>query len=680
MSIALSSDGEARQIANGLHSLAEARRALSNGDVVLAARRLAEFRRSPIGGTTRQLESDLLELRIQALQDATRLAGRCTDLLPRHVRRDTEDRFLLGAANLIRRHLNSAAALSWLQETSDPKLLFESGRGRTAAFYLQLLREMGQLEQARSLAVAFLNDPCLENPHVSLWQESVMTLRGMHPGGAPDLQKCVSGLVEKLPPTQALRLQIIAAASRVLVASSAATDTTSADPLKTQQLALSLCRSRASLHARRRDYTNAASQLQQAHDLAVQIHGVETYESMELRLQQFEMALHGNLAQPTDTAWWTSLRSVGAELGMNSHVEHRLANILRKAGHQDLALSQYAYVASQHPRDPNGIRAAYQLAVNAEETGALDDAEARYLAIASNSVTTYGVAGLCLIGAYRCAVRQNDESLKAEVIESLQGMHTSSVSLRETLLVTRQLRDEGLGALADAALDQGLKQFQSLTSGGTLTTREYLGVTHLVVRRLYEARRYADVVAAVNGIGSSYWNNPSIAWGHLAGCLHYACLSWLVLDNPDNGTTLSNAATTALQTRPSQAAHVNLAVAEVYEKSRGWAAASKLYTQIVALAPLSTAAMKAKLRLARRAWQSGQVDVARRLAASVLLEGKLNRKDPDLAAAFWSAYGMAASQQGAAGNEDGFMYPNLSAKEAMKRQRATRIARIFRLG
>src|SRR5206468_661915 len=111
-----------------------------------------------------------------------------------------------------------------------------------------------------------------------------------------------------------------------------------------------------------------------------------------------------------DNGWLGALRSVAAQVGKGIHLEYRLANVLRKAGDEELALEQYAQVASQYPQDENGIRAAYQLAVHAEETGALDDAETRYLAIAANAVTkqhwrqSRGNASQCCYETRRCGV------------------------------------------------------------------------------------------------------------------------------------------------------------------------------------------------------------------------------------------------------------------------------------
>jgi tetratricopeptide (TPR) repeat protein len=622
------------------------------------------------------LESDGLELRLQALRDTDGLVDLCTKLLRRHTGRNTEDRFLLTAAGLIRKHVSSSAARSWLEATCNPQSLLGAGRGRTAALYLQLLRETGKLEEARLQAKAFMGDMKANGAHESVWEECILTLRGLPQGGTSDLQECVNSLAARIPPPRRLRLWSIAARNRVLVASAATTAVSggSTDSLAPLRLALGVQQSLASLYLRQQNYTAAASSLQQAHDLSVQIQGGETVRSLEFSLQEFEMLLRAQQVQPSDLNWLGTLRSVAAQLNQSAYLEHRLANVMRKAGYQQLALNQYAYVVSLYPQDPYGIRSAYHLAVDSEDSGALGDAQTQYMAIAANPAAQLSVVSLCLIGAYRCAVRQNNQALQSQVIQSLQSLNTSGSSLRTVLMIVRQLRDDRLGGLADILLDQALQQYQSVASGSS----SYLYVRHLLVRRLHQAKRFSDAVAVVNAIDASYWNNPNIGWYHLAGCLHHACLSWLALDNQNNGTTLPAGAVTALQSRPSQNAHVTLAIAESYEKTGGWAAASNLYTQIVSMAPFSAAAMKAKLRLARRAWQTGQIDNACQLAAGVLYDGKRGRKDPDLGAAFWSAYGMAASQAGTTGGPNG-VYPVVSAKEAMKRERATRIRRIFHL-
>jgi hypothetical protein len=160
--------------------------------------------------------------------------------------------------------------------------------------------------------------------------------------------------------------------------------------------------------------------------------------------------------------------------------------------------------------------------------------------------------------------------------------------------------------------------------------------------------------------------------------LHYACLSWQALGRPDNAVAKANSAPALRSTRPALSAYVDLALGGVYERTRGWARAEDVYNRIVASAPFSMAAMHARVRLARRAWQTGRIEEAQQWAMAVLMDGKQHRKDPELQEVYWSAYSIAAAKQGGQVAGDDFVYPSLSPAEAMGRERQSRMAHRLR--
>jgi hypothetical protein len=664
---------DAGEIANALKSLAKCRQALPRGKVWEAASCLQEFRSSTVGQTVRQLESDLLELRIAALQDTNSRAENGDELIShadrlflRHVGKNNEDAYLAGAAEIIRRHVSPQRSLAWLEVKCPPRDMLAKGRGRTLALYLKLLRQEGRLDEARGLADEFLNERQIRNPHRRLWEESLLTLRGQQAKGRAALLARIEQAATGISARGRLELLNMASASRILVASATPIGGEAEDTAREQRLALDLHRLQATLNAREQRFAQAAGHLRQAREISASLRG-ETLETLGLDLQQFQMLLQNGSVNPTDRTWLEHLRGIAASVGRTVYLEYRLANVWRRAGLMSLAQAQYAAVADRYPRDRHGIRASYQLAVLAEEAGDLDSAYARYANIASLGETKPSVAALALVGAFRCAAKRNDETLKRRLIENLRDYTATIPDLRLASFTVRRLREDGLGGLADALLDQCLNRYQAIKN--SVNAHKYLELTHHFVRRLYEARRYRESLDLINSIDASYWGNARIHWEHLAGCLHYGCLCWLALGDPQKGVDFAASKPTPLRTRPHQAAHVDLAIARVCERTSPRAVAHTIYNRIIAETPFSRAAMKARVQLAKQAWDRGDREEARQWAMGVLIDGKVNRKDPDLAAAYWSAYSMAATRQGATLEGDEVVYPDLSSEQAMKRQR-----------
>lgn len=684
MALTLLSERDQSAIVEALEALTRCKRALHKGDVAEAEWELRAFRGSPIGQTARQLQSDVLELRVQAHRDPSQLCALATSLHARHVGKDNEDSYFCAAAELIRRHRGAREALAWLERTAEPAKLSREGRGQTVALYLSLLRQAGRVDEARALADQALDGRRPGNPHPAFWEQCIATLRGQRADGRDQLRQRLESAVASLPDTQRLRLWNAASASRILVASTTLglADTVGladkTDKRKPLRLALTFHRLQATLNAREQRYAQAAEHLRQARELSLQLRG-ESLETLELSLERFEMLLQAGAVAPTDNAWQTHLRSVAVQVGAVAFMEYRLANVWRRGGQYELAADQYAQVARKFPKDAHGVRAHYQLAVADEEAGALDAAYDRYGAVADAPQTKPSVAMLCRIGAYRCAVKRNDAIRQNKQLEAMGDFAAKLPTVRQALLAVRQLRDAGLGELSDAVLDQCMKRYDVLKRTKPMNPRKYLRLTHALVRRLYAAGRHEELLALVNSIPPDFWSYSEMQWIHLAGCLHYACLSWLALGAADKALETASVGIGPLSERPCQSAHVELAMARVAERTRGWAWAKDIYNRIVANAPFSRAAMKARVQLARRAWDEGRIDEARQWAMAVLIDGKLNRKDPDLDEAYWSAYSMAASKQDSAVDADGLVYPALSGGEAMQRQRRGRVAEKFHL-
>ena len=673
--MSLPSSSAADRVADALRSLDRSKQALVAGQLTEAASQLARFRASPVGSTVRQLQSDLLELRVTAMTDASQLTALATKLYPRHQRKQNEDAFLCGAAELIHAHVGAAEALDWLEQTINPAEISACGRGRAAALELSLLRQAGRLEEARSMAARFLDETRLADPNPRFWQQCLLTLRGQRSEGRTDLRNKIEGLGRRLFVAQRLRLWNAASASRILVAAVGDVAAPAAGSVSQQRAALTFNRLQASLNARQQQYAAAADNLNQARNLSLLLRG-ECLETLELNLQRFDMLLQACSVNPSDATWLDQLRTESTSLNLRPYLEYRLANVWRKAGFFQMAMDQYAQVARLYPHDSFGIRAAYQLAVADEDAGNLDGACNRYAAIANTAETVPSVAMFCLIGAYRCATKQNDGQRQAGIVETMQSFGPRIGDQRQSLKTVRHLRDEGLGGLSNALLDHCQRQYESQKAN--LPPAEYLGATLHLVRRLYEAERYDAALQLVNSINRSYWNSANIAWGYLAGCLHYACLSWQALGRPDNAVAAANSAPVPLSTRPALSAYVDLALGGVYERTRGWARAQDVYNRIVASAPFSMAAMHARVRLARRAWQTGRIEEAQQWAMAVLMDGKQHRKDPELQEVYWSAYSIAATKQGGQVATDDFVYPSQSPTEAMGRERQSRMANRLR--
>lgn len=661
------------RVADVLKSLNRAKQALVGGNITEAATDLRQFRDSPVGWTVRQLQCDLLELRVTALSDSKQLVALATKLHSRHQGKQNEDPYLCGAAELIRKYIGAQDALLWLEKTVAIIDLPRPQRGRTAAVYLRLLREVGRLDEARTMADRMLSRSPL-HPHQSFWQECFCTLRGQRAERRAGLEERIQALAVQLSQPDQIRLWNAASTSRILVASTAAVATaTSTDSTRALKSAVALNRLQASLNAREQGYADAASYLAQALDASLRLRG-ECLETLELRLQQFQLLQMAGKIDQSDAAWLAQLRAVAAQINRASYLEHRLANVWRSTGNYKLAYDQYARVANQYRTDQYGIRSACLLAAASEEAENLIDAFNRYTAIAAMPQTPLSVTVFCLVGAHRCATRRNDAGLQETIFQSLRNLRVDGKTLRLGLSAVRSLREASLGEAADDMLDQCLQVYNVAQKNSGWTYQNYLYYTHLLSRRLYEAHRYEDAVQLINSIDASYWNNEAIAWRDLAGCLCYACASLLALGQPGPAIEVAGYGAAPRSNRPAQSAQVDLALADVYEQSQGWSAAKTVYNRIITSAPTSTAAMRARWQLARRAWRQGRIAEARQWAMAMLIDGRRGSKERDLQRTYWSAYSLAASKQGPSLPGDDFVYPSVPTLEAMRRRGELRLA------